>query len=64
MVFDHFSSVVMGLLKMTIVKFEKLAFTMGVFNGGGGHLKRTPQCPYLYPSSIFIAAVKKSPSLC
>jgi len=36
MVFDHFSSVVMGLLKMTIVKFEKLAFTMGVFNRGGG----------------------------
>ena len=35
MVFDHFSSVVMGLLKMTIVKFEKLAFTMGVFNRGG-----------------------------
>ena len=63
MVFDLFSSVVMGLLKMTIGKFEKLAFTMGVFNRGG-HLKRTPQCPYLYPSSIFIAAVKKSPSLC
>ena len=36
MVFDLFSSVVMGLLKMTIVKFEKLAFTMGVFNRGGG----------------------------
>ena len=35
MVFDLFSSVVMGLLKMTIVKFEKLAFTMGVFNRGG-----------------------------
>ena len=30
MVFDLFYSVVMGL-----VKFEKLAFTMGVFNGGG-----------------------------
>ena len=62
MVFDLFSSVVMGLLKMTIVKFEKLAFTRGVLKTG--HLKRTPQCPYLYPSSIFIAAVKKSPSLC
>ena len=36
MVFDLFSSVVMGLLKMTIGKFEKLAFTMGVFNRGGG----------------------------
>ena len=34
MVFDLFSSVVMGLLKMTIVKFEKLAFTIGVFNRG------------------------------
>ena len=59
MVFDLFSSVVMGLLKMMIVKIEKLAFPRGQLRRG--HLKRTPQCPYLYPSSIFIGAVKKSP---
>ena len=35
MVFDLFSSVVMGLLKMTMVKFLKFAFTRVVFKRGG-----------------------------
>ena len=45
MVFDLFSSVVMGLLKMTIVKFEKLAFTMGVFNRGAFKANSTVSIP-------------------
>ena len=40
MVFDLFSSVVMGL-----VKFEKLAFTMGVFNGGAFKANSTVSIP-------------------
>ena len=45
MVFDLFSSLVMGLLKMTIVKFEKLAFTRGVFKRGAFKANSTVSIP-------------------
>ena len=60
MVFDLFSSVVMGLLKMTIGKFEKLAFTMGVFNRGAFKANSTVSIPLLIVN-IYCCGKKNHP---
>ena len=51
LVFGHFSSVVGGLWKITKIKFETRALSIGDILARG-YLKQLPQYAYLFPSPI------------